>query len=205
MKYYAPFQPDGYYHVVSRATGFEKLFMEDENYHFFLRRFIKYVSPVADTFSYSLLPNHFHFHIQVKPHSILLELYKKQHKNAEEYNGWQHKFVMQRFSNLLNSYTKSFNKRYHRKGALFMDYLRRVEITSDTQQIATVFYIHKNPVHHGYCKAIRDWGWSSYSSLLSNEPTQLQREELMKWFGGKERFINYHDQPIYLKNAVEVE
>ncbi len=32
---------------------------------------------------------------------------------------------MERFSNFLNSYTKSFNKANNRKGALFMDYLKR--------------------------------------------------------------------------------
>lgn len=205
MKYYEPLQPDGIYHIVSRAIGNEKLFTEDENYRFFLQRYIKYISPIADTFCYSLLPNHFHFLIQVKPLGLLLELYKTHKKNAEEYIGWQHDFVMQRFSNLLNSYTKSFNRRYGRKGALFMDYLRRVQVNSDAQYTATVFYIHKNPVHHGYCKQPEDWKWSSYKSLLSDKPTHLKREKLMDWFGGKEKFIAFHNQPIYLKNAVEVE
>lgn len=35
-----------------------------------------------------------------------------------------------------------------------MDYLRRVEIDSNEQLRATLFYIHKNPVHHGSAKTL---------------------------------------------------
>lgn len=86
-----------------------------------------------------------------------------------------------------------------------MDYLRRVEINSDAQFASTVFYIHKNPVHHGYCKEIDQWQWSSYNTILSQSPTLLLREELLDRFGGRKEFVDYHSQPIYLKNAVVLE
>lgn len=114
-------------------------------------------------------------------------------------------FIMQQFSNLLNSYTKAYNRMYNRKGSLFIDYLRRVEITSDSQFGATVFYIHKNSVHHGYCEKMEQWKWSSFNALLSDEPTKLLRQELLDWFGGREGFIQYHNQPVYLKEAAELE
>jgi hypothetical protein len=34
-------------------------------------------------------------------------------------------FIMERFSNWLNAYTKAFNKMHGRSGALFNDYLKR--------------------------------------------------------------------------------
>ncbi|MGN6617851.1 MAG: hypothetical protein ACTHJ5_11810 [Ilyomonas sp.] len=114
-------------------------------------------------------------------------------------------FIMERFSNLFNSYTKAFNKTYNRKGALFMDYLKRVEIENESQFGATIFYIHKNPVHHQYCKSISEWRWSSYLSLLSDAPTNLVRDEVIEWFGDKEAFIEFHHQPIYLKQAIVIE
>lgn len=52
-------------------------------------------------------------------------------------------FIMERFGNLLNSYTKSFNRRNNRKGTLFIDTMRRVEITDDAQLGAIIFYIQK--------------------------------------------------------------
>ena len=205
MNYYTPLYADNYYHIVSRAIGSEKLFIESENYRYFLERYTKYILPIADTFAYSLLPNHFHFLTRIKSYEELLKQYSEVKKNKKIYDGWQTEFVMQQFSNLLNSYAKSFNKKYTRKGSLFMDYLRRLEIENDSQFSATTFYIHKNPVHHGYCKKITDWPWSSYKAVLSEHPTNIKRKEILDWFGNKETYVKFHTQPIQLKNAVIVE
>ena len=109
-------------------------------------------------------------------------------------------FIMERFSNLLNSYSKAYNKMYNRKGGLFMDYLKRVEVITDDQFGATVFSIHKNPVDHNYSKTVMDWYWSSYKILLSSRPTDLMRKEVMDFFGGKDQFVKYHQQEILLKD-----
>ena len=212
MDYYQPLFAGEKYHIISRATGNEKLFTEPENYRFFLQRFDKYISPVADVFAYALLPNHFHFLVEIKSYDSLFELFKNEKNNrktkersSKEDHNWQPEFVMQQFSNLLNSYTKSFNKMNTRKGALFMDYIRRVQIKTNEQFFATIFYIHKNPVHHGLCKEIEDWRWSSYNSILSKAATKIERQKIIKEFGTTEQFISFHHQPIHLKNAVVVE
>ena len=212
MDYYQPLLAGEKYHIVSRAAGNEKLFTEPENYRFFLQRFDKYISPVATVFAYALLPNHFHFLVEIKPHESLYELYKNKNQHLKpaqatviENDNWQPEFVMQQFSNLLNSYTKSFNNKYNRKGALFMDYLRRVQIETDEQFFATLFYIHKNPLHHGFCINMEDWNWSSYNSILANLPTKIERQKIIESFGSVEQFIAFHNQPIYLKNAIVVE
>ena len=205
MDYHIPLLAGNTYHIVSRAVGNEKLFLQGDNYRFFLNRYQKYISPVAETFAFTLLPNHFHFLIQIKPYEVL-EAYCNTKKPALiTRENWHPDFVMQQWSNLLNSYTKSFNKMQHRKGGLFMDYLRRVEIANDGQFTSTVFYIHKNAVHHGICKNIADWKWDSYNAIISNAPTQLSRQTVLDWFGGREKFIEFHKQPIHLKNAVALE
>ncbi len=109
---------------------------------------------------------------------------------------------MERFGNLLNSYTKAFNKQNTRKGGLFIDTMRRVEIKDDAQLSAIIFYIHKNAVHHGYAGAINQWPWSSYHSFLNKSSTSLVRDEVLDWFGGKENFIQFHQQPVRLKNIL---
>ncbi|MDN3655290.1 transposase [Ferruginibacter paludis] len=205
MDYYQPLVPDCFYHILSRANGNERLFIEQENYRFFLSRFDKYISLVADTFAYNLLPNHFHFFIKIKPVEILLQQFLSLHPKQKEYDGWQPEFVMQQCSNLLNSYAKSFNKRYNRKGALFTDYLRRVPIESQQQFTDTIFYIHKNAVHHGLCKTIGEWPWSSYKTILSTAATKIKREEVLQWFGNEAAFVQFHGQDITPRHAVVVE
>lgn len=204
MNYYQPILADTSYHIMSRAIGNEKLFLTSENYMFFLRRFNSYISPIADLYAFNLLPNHFHAIIEVKSSEDLLPLYKAVKKSHTLHEMWQPDFVMQQFSNLFNSYAKSFNLRNKRKGSLFME-MCRVPIRKDSQFSATVFYVHKNAVHHGYCKTIQDWPWSSYNEILSASPTNLKRKEMIEWFGGEAEFIKFHSQEIYLKNSIALE
>ena len=204
MDYYQPLLSDTTYHIMSRAIGHEKLFLTEENYAFFLRRFDLYISPVADLYAYNLLPNHFHAIINIKPADHLLPLYKAVKKSNLLHETWQPDFVMQQFSNMFNSYAKSFNLKNNRKGSLFME-MCRVPILHDSQLSATIFYVHKNAVHHGYCKEITDWPWSSYGEILSKSPTKCKREEILEWFGNEAEFIKFHSQEIYLKDAVVLE
>jgi len=100
-------------------------------------------------------------------------------------------FLMERFSNLFNSYTKAFNKTYTRKGALFLDYLKREEIENEKQFCETVAYVHQDPVRHGYCKKLEEWNWTSYNQDHFNH-----RSALIKKFGGKDQFLSAHKTPI---------
>ncbi|HRP60464.1 MAG TPA: transposase, partial [Vicingus sp.] len=50
-----------YYHIYNRANGSEKIFLNEENYLFFLQKYIEYIHPIAETYCYCLMPNHFHF------------------------------------------------------------------------------------------------------------------------------------------------
>jgi REP element-mobilizing transposase RayT len=202
--YYTPLFPGEKYHVLNRAVGSEKLFFGDLNYNLFLSRYEKYISPIADTYCYSLLPNHFHFLIGMKDEQTILDHFQLL-KNKVCPPQLIPEFTMKQFSNFLNSYAKKFNGMYARKGSLFTDYMKRIEIQSDPQFGSTIFYIHKNPVHHGCCPKMEDWKWSSYNTILSNMPTPLLRYEVLEWFGGTKGFLDYHSQPIYLKNAAELE
>ena len=198
MDYHIPLNQDGIYHILSHAVGNEKLFRTDENYRFFLQQYFLRIQPIADTFSFCLLPNHFHFLIRIRQMEKLEELYHLKKKKSPQ-PGILPDFIMEQFSNLLNSYTKSYNKYYRRRGALFVDYLRRVEVKDNNQYTNTIFYIHKNPVHHGISNSISDWRWSSYQAMLGHQPTDLLRSEVLEWFGGIQPFINFHQQSIDLK------
>jgi REP element-mobilizing transposase RayT len=198
--YTIPLIPGSTYHIFSRANGNEKLFLNDENYLFFLKKFKVHISLVADTFAYNLLPNHFHFLIRIKRIDEIKSHFLEVKRNKDFNIELAPEFVMERFGNLLNSYTKSFNKWNNRRGGLFMDIMRRVEIVTDSDFANEIFYIHKNAVHHQYVTSISEWRWSSYNSLISSLPTSLLRDEVMDFFGGKPEFIKFHQQTIYPKN-----
>ncbi len=81
---------------------------------------------------------------------------------------------------------------HHRTGSLFENKFERKLITSEKYFKQLIFYIHNNPVHHGFVTQIGLYPWSSYNTILSEQPTQLKREEVMNLYGDKESFISYH-------------
>lgn len=186
MKYKDAFEAGVFYHVFNHAVGSDNLFRNDENFRYFLRKYAEYTADVLETYAYCLMPNHFHFLVRVK-NIEQLATHPKFKQNT-------HELVMQQFSNFLNSYAKAYNIRYERKGALFLDFTKRVAVQNDAYFSALVNYIHQNPVHHGFCQKIQDWEYSSYASFLSDKPTKLMREEVLNWFGNTTHFLQFHQQ-----------
>ena len=62
----SPLLPGVYYHIYNRGNNREDLFIEKRNYPYFLSLYAKHIEPVADTFAYCLLRNHFHFSLRIK-------------------------------------------------------------------------------------------------------------------------------------------
>jgi REP element-mobilizing transposase RayT len=199
-KYHQALLAGHVYHLFSRAVGEEKIFVTREHYRFFLEKLKQHTSLVCSIYCYALLPNHFHLLARMHEEEMIAKHFEAVKKKA--FDPSQHNlsdFIMERFSNCLNSYTKAFNKVSKRKGALFMDYLKRNCANNDDDFTTYVWYIHKNAVHHQLSKSVGEWQFDSYSSILSEAPTALLRGELIDWFGSKDSFIKFHQQVVYPK------
>ncbi len=159
-------QPGETYHIYNRGNNKEKLFLEERNYVYFLGKYHKYIDPVAVTYAYCLMSNHFHLLVKIAENK------------SQDFDPTQH------FSNLFNSYAKSINKAYRRTGALFQRPFNRIEVRDTAYCMKLVCYIHLNPEKHGFAKDARKYRYSSYSELMSSDPTSLARNEVMGWFGG---------------------
>ena len=194
--YNEPLLPGQFYHLYNHAVGDENLFRRPENYLFFLERYGQYIFPVARTYAYCLMPNHFHLLVQIREEEELMTYYRAYKKRApKQRSSFDYSsFVMQQFSNFCNSYAKAFNRRFDRKGALFLDYLRRKPVNTENYFTTLLAYIHRNPVHHGFCQHVNDWAYSSLHSISSNKPTRLERNAVLDWFGGVEPYIAFHKQ-----------
>jgi len=189
-------QPSSFYHIFNHANGNENLFREEENYRFFLEKYALYIYPVAETLAYCLMPNHFHLLVKIRSEQQLLEAFPK-FKTLEKLLAAN--CIGKQFSKLFSSYTQAYNKKYNRMGSLFMKNFKRQVITSDSYFSKIIHYIHANPLHHGFTTGVADWRWSSYNTLLSSTDTKINREEVLQWFNGKKGFIQFHEQPVFLK------
>ena len=66
-------EPDHFYHIYNHANGIENLFRTEDNYHYFLKKYHQHISPIAETWAYCLMPNHFHFLVRIKEEKDLIE------------------------------------------------------------------------------------------------------------------------------------
>jgi len=201
-----PLIPDTSFHIYNHANGFENVFREAENYRFFLEKYCLHISPVAETYAYCLMPNHFHLVVRIRKREIIEELIrnKKESLATSTLPKFQtlevfvasddeiEKFLSKQFSNLFSSYTQSFNKVYSRMGSLFIKNFKREPIYNKPHFLSAVVYTHRNPIHHGFCKGFEDWAHSSYNSILYGAETFVEAEKLLKLTGGKEAFIELH-------------
>ncbi|MBU2914587.1 MULTISPECIES: hypothetical protein [Reichenbachiella] len=101
---------------------------------------------------------------------------------------------------------------YNRRGSLFIPNFKRIEITSNDYLTKVIHYlsvrkagIHHNPIHHRFGKQYDDWPHSSYNALISNQPTRLQRQEIIEWFGSTEAFRSFHQQNIIYPDQIKLE
>lgn len=202
VKYAASFYEEGIFHVYNRTNNKDLLFASDENRLYFLRQYAKYLAPFANTFCWNLLPNHFHFLIQIKPHKNILSylnniekhLLKPVEKKYILNDATLDELLELEWKRFFNSYAMAFNKQQQRKGNLFNMAFRRVEVNKDSHFTQVVVYIHANAQKHKLCRDFTQHQWSSWHSIISAKPTLLCRDKLLEWFGGIEKFIETHKE-----------
>ena len=186
-----------YYHIYSRGIDRCTIFFEERNYHFFMQRYAFYVEPVADTYAYCLLRNHFHGLIRTRTEEEQEAWYGQTLRVLQTRRvSFELKSPSQQIGNLLNSYTKAINKAYRRTGSLFQHPFGRIEVTSESYLRNLVRYIHQNPQRHGLVDDFRLWPYSSYGTLRTDKPTRLRRDDVLAWFTNRQVFEEIHAQPI---------
>jgi len=57
--------PAKYYHIYNCGINGENLFKITEDYERFMRLYEKYISPIAETYAWVLMKNHFHFLVRI--------------------------------------------------------------------------------------------------------------------------------------------
>ncbi|MDZ7744690.1 MAG: transposase [Candidatus Saccharibacteria bacterium] len=130
---------DNYYHVYNRGVNKSDVFLDSDDYFYFLHLFKRHLSnePLQDKYgrdfahllnkvellAFCLMPNHFH-----------LLVYNQEDKGLPE--------LMHR---LMTAYSMYFNKRHKRVGSLFQGTYKASLIDKDDYLLHISRYIHLNP------------------------------------------------------------
>jgi len=108
----------------------------------------------VEVFSYTLMPNHFHFLMMQKLSNGIQEL----------------------MANVLNSFTRIYNLKNKRSGPVLLPRFKSIRIKSDEQLIHTSRYIHLNPYSSnvvGSLDELAKYPWSSFRAYISSDKNKL--------------------------------
>lgn len=177
-----PLYPGHFYHVYNRGNNRENLFYTARNYSYFLTKYDFYLNDYIETYTYCLLPNHFHLLIRVRDKDI------PGFKNPECLPAT----VSRQFSKFFNAYAKAINKQENRVGSLFQKNFKRLHIKNEVYLINLLYYIHANPQLHGLINDFRKWPYSSYDKFFNLKKTHLKKKEVLSWFGSTKEYEIYH-------------
>ena len=190
-------EPDRCYHIYNHCNGFENIFLDNRDKQRFLEKYIKHIVPIASTYAYCLMSNHFHVFVKVKAVKELTETFQPS-EGKEATEDWYIRKIAYQFSNFFNSSALSFNKRYNRMGSLFKRNFERKIVNTEKYFLKLVHYIHHNPVQHGFASNIEDWEFSSYNEIVGNKSGFVSISEVIEAFGDIENFKEVHQQPFKL-------
>ena len=206
-------QSGTFYHIFNRGINGENLFHCEAHFQHFLGLYSTYIDPVAETYAWVLMPNHFHLLVRIKA-DIQYRCQKPNGANERdlkefELRKWETVTIssdelpetktpvpFRHFSHLFNAYTKYFNKKTSRHGNLFERPFKRKEIENSNYLKNVVIYINHNPVHHGFCLQPSDYPWSSYLTCISVKHTKLQRDSVIGWFDNEANFVHLHNGKV---------
>jgi len=219
-----PLIPNTVYHIFNHANGFESTFRSDDNFRFFLDKYRHYINPIAETYAYCLMPNHFHIVIRIRQREVIEKIIVSRSLSnfskvqnfgkvlatnevsaAKEVPATNEKniddktielFLSKQFANLFSCYTQAFNKFYKRRGSLFTKNFKRVPIDNKQYFLNAIVYTHRNPVHHAFCRHFSEWQHSSYNEIIDERSDIVEFEKLLIMFDGKNNFIDWHEKKL---------
>jgi putative transposase len=201
-----PLQPDTSYHIFNHANGFENVFRETENYRYFLEKYRLYITPIAETYAWCLMPNHFHLVVRIRKREALEKILQNNNNFSKVSNFGKansnigdsqiEKYLSKQFANLFSCYTQSFNKVYGRMGSLFIKNFKREPITDKEYFLNAIVYTHRNPIHHGFSKRYEDWPYSSFNETVAGISNLIETPKLLKIADGLDTFLILHHDSL---------
>lgn len=152
----------GIYHVILRGVNRIRVFLEEEDFVYFLDRLKSQtelqmtatpdvvgeasLSAHCEIYAYCLMSNHIHLLIKEKDEPIGM--------------------VMKRIT---SSYVYYFNHKYDRVGHLFQERFKSQPVEDEDYFITLLRYIHQNPVKANMVDGVDQYRWSSWNELMCDE------------------------------------
>lgn len=165
----------------SKIKNFELEFQEDLLKKIRLKKYYN-----IEIFTFSLIPNHFHFQLQQK-----------------RSNG-----ISIFMADVLNSFTRAFNIKNEKLGPLFLPRFKSRQIRTDNEAKHVSRYIHLNPLSHGIVKSIDEliaYPWTSLPEYLTNKKGICNTKFILDLFdGNKLRYRKFIEDNADYQRSLEL-
>lgn len=179
---------NSYYHIYSRGNNKQSIFIDHDDYIFFLSILKRYLShdeahnskglaylklyDELELLAYCQMPNHFHLLIyQIKAGGMTRLM-----------------------RHVVTTYSQYFNNKYKRTGSVFESRFKASRITTDQYLLHISRYIHLNPV---------EWNTYTYSSLSAYKGLVsydwLITDRILNLYGSTTRYLGFvkHYKPTH--------
>jgi len=156
----------GIYHIYNRGNNKLPIFFNDNNYLYFLKKVRKEIAPHCDILAYCLMPNHFHFLIQVK--LFIAQAFKQMDikesisESARISVQTERHPLSSAIGILLSSYSQAINRQNGTTGSLFQQKTKAKYLDNIDLALTVFHYIHQNPFEAGLVQKMEDWEFSSF-------------------------------------------
>ncbi|MEO5945505.1 MAG: hypothetical protein ABIP79_01725 [Chitinophagaceae bacterium] len=179
-------QETGIYHIYNRGNNQQQVFFNDENYIYFLRKCHLYLKPISDILAWCLMPNHFHFLINLSERSL----------EPVKCGGIVMPAISNGFRLLQSAYAKGVNIQQDRSGNLFQQKTKAKLVSIEDNYANTAFhYIHQNPVTSNLVSNPEDWQYSSFLDFVSlRNGTLCNKEKAIELLNLSIQDIDTHTQ-----------
>jgi len=196
---------DQYYHIYNRGGNQQDIFIEPEDYFYFLNLFRRHLSDEVifdhygrifekyngqvELIAFCLMPNHFHLLCYLKEPDGIVHLMRS----------------------TMTAYTMYFNKKYKHTGKLYEGAFLAARIDNEAYLWQVSRYIHLNPLDLGY--DFQNYSYSSMAYFTGAKQTDwVKTNRLIETTHDMQEYLEFvsdyetmHQEMKYLKNILAAE
>lgn len=183
---------DSYYHIYARGASRKTIFIDADDFSYFISLFYRYLSheeavnsigiPYAklhdhiELLAYCLMGNHFHLLVYQREEGAMKRLMR----------------------GVMTSYSRYFNKKYEQSGSLFETRYKASRISSDEYLMHVSRYIHLNP---------DEWEHYPYSSIKyyqgHGSPDWFNNDRVLEMFSSQELYLEFVNEYKDIRDMYE--
>jgi len=171
----------GCYHIINRGVERRNIFIESQDYDFFLDLMLHLVDKYEiTTHAFCLMTNHYHLLIETK--------YTNLSKAIQFLN---------------DKYAKYFNKKYKRVGHLWQGRYKSYPLFDDAHFWVLAKYIERNPIKANIVSDINDYKYQSYFQWRNKDIYHHLLEDSMIFDMTLDEYASYIDSELDI-DAIDI-